>query len=522
MIEEEKCDFRFINEPLKNRLKKNSITNILYFVLTLPIIFFITPLILKYVGKEAYGIWVIAGTILIFVELFTNMQMSAAVSILIPKYDVNKNKKDLNEICNTLVFFYFLTSVLVFVLYFFFKGNIINLFFNVEKNSVETVNFVLTASIYLFLINFVISGFVYFMNGFNVFYINSIMHIITGYVRAGLMVFVLFAGYGIKGIVIVQMTTTLAETIILVFFAKVIFPPLKIGLKYVNFEKFKTMFNVGSRLFFSRVATQINNNVDKLILGYFLNPVMTAYYQIGSSIAKGITNIPEILGLYSLLPAASELKNKNQNNKIPVLYNRVNKYIFFVALFLCSGFIIFGREFINLWLGRGYNEAYMVLRILSIAYTLGVAGYAAMNLLNGMEKINETMTVSIVCAIINVMLSIVLTKFYGLKGAAVGTLISMGISAVWFYLLFYKIIKCHLNLVEIFIKPLLCILAAFCINFLIELKIITYSNWMLFFVKIFIFSVIYFFMSYFVVRQFDDYDRDIIKSYNPLSKLKRG
>ncbi|MCX8093087.1 MAG: polysaccharide biosynthesis C-terminal domain-containing protein [Candidatus Goldbacteria bacterium] len=511
--------FKFIEEPLKERLKKNSITNILYFILTFPLLFFLTPLILKYVGKEVYGIWVLTGTILIFIELFANMQMSSSVSILVPKFDPQKEEKDINEICNTLIVFYFVISVIVGVLYLFFKNDIISIFFKIDKQNIETTHFILTVSIYFFLINFIITGFAYLMGGFNIFYINNILHIIIGYIRAALMVFVLFTGYGIKGIVIVQMTTTLFESIILAFFTKMVFPPLRIGFKYFSLTKLKIMLGISIKLLFSRIAVQINNNIDKLILGYFLNPVIIAYYQLGSGIAKYITSVPEMLGVSSLLPAASELKTKKQSEKIIILYNRVNKYIFFIALLLCSGFIIFGREFINLWLGKGYDDAYIALTILSIAYTLGVAGLVAMNLLNGMEKINETMTVSIICAIINIILSVILTKFYGLKGAAFGTLISMGLGAILYYILFYKIVQSHLNLIDVLIKPLVCILLAFVCNYFIEKQIGENINWILFFGKIIIFSIIYFLMANFVVRQFDDYDRDIIKNYIPFLKI---
>jgi O-antigen/teichoic acid export membrane protein len=511
-------NFKFIEEPLKERLKKNSIANILFFILSLPIFFFLTPLILKYVGKEVYGIWVLTGTILTFIELFTNMQMSSAVFMLIPKYDIRKEEKDINEICNTLVIFYLFVSIVVAILYFIFRENFINVFFKVNRNNIEVVNFVLSVSVCFFLINFVMTGFVYILGGFNIFYINSIFHIIIGYIRAGLIIVILVAGYGIKGIVIVQMTTILFETIILAFFTKVFYPPLKIGFKYFNFNKLKIMFNIGIKLLFSKIAVQVNNNIDKLILGYFLNPVIITYYQLGAGIAKYISNVPEMLGLYSLLPAASELKSKNQNEKIVILYNRINKYIFFIAFLLCSGFIIFGREFINLWLGSDYNDAYVALAILSIAYTLGIAGFAALNLLNGMEKINETMIVSVICAIVNIILSIVLTKYYGLKGAAAGTLVSMGAGAIMYYFLFYKIVKSHLNIIDVFLKPLICVVVGAGFNYLVEIKISVPSNWILFFGKAVIYTIVYFFTSYFIVKQFDNYDKEIIKSYIPFFK----
>jgi len=512
--------WKFLDEPLKERLKKNSITNILYFILTFPILFFITPLIIKYVGKELYGVWVLTGTILVFVELFANMQMSSAISILIPKFDAKKQGKDINEFCNTLFFFYFFISVLFLIIYFLFKEDIINIFFKVDKSYFGLVSFILTFSMCLFFMNFVLLGITYVLGGFNIFYINNIMHIIIGYLRAGLMVFVLFSGFGIKGIVIVQMTTILFETIILVFFTKIVFSGLKIGINYFSLDKLKIMFNMAFKLLFSRIAVQFNNNIDKLILGYFLNPVVIAYYQLGAGIAKYITSIPEMLGLASLLPAASELKAKNQNEKIAILYNRVNKYIFFVAILLCSGFIIFGKDFINLWLGEGFYDAYVALSVLSIAYTLGIAGFAAMNLLNGMEKINETMVVSIITAILNIILSILLTKFYGLKGAATGTLISMGVGSILFYILFFKIVRIHLNIIDVFIKPVICVIIAYGCNYLIELRIVLKMNWMVFSGKTILFSIIYILAAYFVVSLFDNYDKDIIKNYLPFLKSK--
>jgi O-antigen/teichoic acid export membrane protein len=240
---------------------------------------------------------------------------------------------------------------------------------------------------------------------------------------------------------------------------------------------------------------------------------MAAFYQIGSSISKYITQVPEMLGLFSLLPAASELKARGMMDKIKVMYDRVNKYMFYGALFLMSGIVMFGKEFTKLWLGDGYESAYVVMMVLSAGYTYSLIGYASMHILNGLEKTKETMTVSMISAFINIVLSALLTWKFGLNGALAGTTISIVIGASLLYGLFYRILGHRLDIAGIFIKPAVSALAGFGVIFLIETTVITASAWPLFFAKASIFTAVYFVMTVFVFRHFDGYDIELLKGF---------
>jgi O-antigen/teichoic acid export membrane protein len=123
--------WKHIDEPLKERLKKNTISNIAYFVLTFPIMFIITPMILKHVGKEAYGVWAIAGTVIAFLD-FIGLQTPTALSVFIPKIDPKKNSGQINELLNTLFVFYMAVAVITAAAYFCFKNTLILSIFKVE------------------------------------------------------------------------------------------------------------------------------------------------------------------------------------------------------------------------------------------------------------------------------------------------------------------------------------------------------------------------------------------------------
>ena len=426
-------NWSYIDDTLKNRMKKNTIANAVFFILSFPVFFIATPIILKFTGKGAFGIWALTGTLLVFVELIGGLQVPTAISVLVPKVDPKKQPDEINKLVNTMFFFFLFMAAIMAGAYFFAEPFIIKAFFKVDAGLIETARFVLGFSVYAFLINFVMLGFGYLMGGFNLFYILSIMHTISTYVRTGLMIAALYAGFGIKGVVVAQMGVLLLETIVTLVYLKIAFPPLGFGLKYFSLEKLRSLLGLGLKLLVAKSGPLVNSNIDKLVLGYFLNPVMTAYYQIGGNISKYISQVPEMLGLFSLLPAAAELKARGMMEKIRVMFDRVNKYTFFLAMLLMTGIIIFGREFIRLWVGEGYDNAYVVMMALAAGYTMGLFGYVPMNILNGLERTKSTMLASAVSAVLNISLSAFLTWKFGLYGALAGTLISITASSIMLY-----------------------------------------------------------------------------------------
>jgi O-antigen/teichoic acid export membrane protein len=509
--------WRFIDEPLKERLKKNTVSNILFFILTFPLMFIVTPLILKYTGKEAYGVWAITVTILAFLE-FIGLQTPTALSIFIPKFDPKKQFKEINELVNTLFVFYLISAIVVAGIYFGVQETIIKSMFKVDARLLSDARFILTVSVLLYLSNFVLMAYAFIATGFNLFYPANIMHTIIGWLRLGAMAAALIAGYGIKGVAIIQTLSLIVETLVLNIWMKIVYPPLEFNPFLFKFSKLKELLGLSVKLFLTRLAVVVNYNVDKLVLGFFINPVTVAYYQIGASITRYISTVPDMLGNISLIPAASELKSKNQSEKIFSLYSRINKYMFFLGVFLTGAILAFGKEFVMLWLGPGYDTVYTVMIFLSFAYCASLLGTPAMNILNGLEKVNSPMMVAGLTALLNITLSIVLVKYYGLLGALIGTAVSMSAGSIAMYILFYNHTKRQINFFEVLIKPSISVLAAAAVIYFLNPYLT--GGWIRFFIKAMLFGAIYLASSFFVVKQFDLYDIDIIKGYIPFIKKK--
>ena len=66
-------------------------------------------------------------------------------------------------------------------------------------------------------------------------------------------------------------------------------------------------------------------------------------------------------------------QEENGLQKVSDLFIRVGRATFFVILLVLSGFIIFGREFLLVWVGEGYEAAYWVAIIVMLPFSVDLA-----------------------------------------------------------------------------------------------------------------------------------------------------
>lgn len=508
-----KNPWRFIEEPFNEKIKKNSFTNMLHFALTLPLVFIITPMIIQYTGREAYGIWAITGAVLVFLE-YMALQTPAAVNIDVPRYNPKTESEKINETLNTLFVFFLALAAAAALLFVFFKEDILSSFFRAGADMMAEASFVLSFSVFAWLFNLVLLSFAYLSGGLNTFYPCSILRIFIGYIRVGLMAAALLAGYGIKGVAVVQMGTIILETLLIIVWMKIIFPPLSFNPFLFRLEKLGRLVKLGVKLVAIRLAGAISLNADKLILGYFLNPVYVAYYQIGAGISRYVSAIPEIIGSASLAPAVSGLKEKNETQRIFGVFDRMLKYILTGGVFVAAGIIFFGREFIYLWLGEGYETSYRVMSALAAAYCAGLIVIPMQHILNGLEKMNRLMAVAAVSAVLNIGLSVYLTSKYGINGALVGTAAAITAGAIMTYVLFWKVTGHRLRHKELFVMPVLSAFAAYAPVFVfMEIFPGLGASWPVFIVKAFLFSALFAVFEMKVFRHIDEYDTGVMRRF---------
>ena len=119
------------------------------------------------------------------------------------------------------------------------------------------------------------------------------------------------------------------------------------------------------------------------------------------------------------------------------LFIKVGRLQFLILSFIVSAFVAFGRQFINLWAGPGYEEAYYVALLTMIPVTLPLIQNTGLNMLYAMNKHQFRSSVYAVIAATNVVLTFWWVENFGMIGAAAATCLAYIVGHVfimnWFY-----------------------------------------------------------------------------------------
>jgi len=135
---------------------------------------------------------------------------------------------------------------------------------------------------------------------------------------------------------------------------------------------------------------------------------------------RGVTT-----GMAALTPRFSHLEGVADRNKICDLLLRS----LWVSAALAAGgailLLLCGRPFLEFWVGAEFNEAAPVLSVLAISYAFALSQNPTVRVFYAINKHHFFAVLAVAEAILNLGLSLVLVRYYGIIGVAIGTAVPM-------------------------------------------------------------------------------------------------
>lgn len=199
----------------------------------------------------------------------------------------------------------------------------------------------------------------------------------------------------------------------------------------------KGILGFSAAIILGAVADQIFWHTDQLILGYMYGTAVVAIYSVGSQIVNAYVPLGGAISSV-FLPRVSEIWHKDHNlTALSDLFIRVSRLSLYPLLLVLTGFFIFGQSFLRLWAGPGYGVAYWVAVIELTPFTIDVMQNIGLTILQVMNKYTFRAYVFFVAAVLNVVLTIALSRQYGALGAAIASgitlLLCSGFVVNWYY-----------------------------------------------------------------------------------------
>ena len=205
---------------------------------------------------------------------------------------------------------------------------------------------------------------------------------------------------------------------------------VKISIKKWNKNLAKEVIFFTSSLFLMSIINQFNSNVDNIVLGFFSTTSIVGLYSCAMQIYTMYSSLSTAIQEAYLPSISQKVFSGSTNKEITqslVEPSRMQVCILFLAL---SGFLLFGREFFELWIGESYSKSeidscYLICLLIMASATLQLFQNTTTCVLKAKNMMRGRVIIIGISTLLNFVLTLILVPIYGMYGAAIGTAISM-------------------------------------------------------------------------------------------------
>lgn len=494
---------------MNNQKRTGAILNYVNIILSTVTALLFTPIILKYMGKQEYGLYSIVASIVAYFSVldfgFGNAMVRYASRAKALKND--SESKNINSIFFVLYLVMgVITAIIGIIIYRKFDTIFASSLSLEEIIKARRIMVVLVINIIL---TFPLSVFSSYVTASEKFIFPRVVNAIRLIIYPLIMYPLLISGYKSLAMVIVLTALNIFSLLLDVYYCFVkLKMKMTLNIKKIDFGATKEIFSYSFFVFLNLIVDSVFNNTDQVILGIFCGTSVVAIYAVANQIKIVYNNLSTaISGVF--LPSLSKIiALGNKNNETSKIFIKVSRLQIYLLLLILSGFYIFGMNFLNLWVGDGYTDSYYIVLWLISFSIVPLSQNIGISVLQAMNKHRFRSVVYIIIAIVNVIISIPLAKIYSGIGAAIGSAIATLLGQVIVMnIYYYRVAKLDIpkywhNLMKISIPV---IITAALIKKLLSL----YSfSWMTLMLAVLIYSIIY--VVYIWVVHTDMYERGLV------------
>ncbi|MGL5903639.1 MAG: oligosaccharide flippase family protein, partial [Cetobacterium sp.] len=241
-------------------------------------------------------------------------------------------------------------------------------------------------------------------------------------------------GFGLISVTISTVLLGLMVSTFDVFYAKHL--GMRVNFKKFDFKILREIFNYSFYIFLNIIIDRVYWGTDRVIIGKYIGVEAVGIYSIASIFNQLYMNFSTAISGV-LFPKINRLIVQNKHDEISNLFIRVGRLQYIILGLISSGFILFGKDFIYLWLGEGYSEVYKIALLIMIPSTVPLIQNIGIAIMQARNKHQFRSIVYLVIAIANVIISIMLVKEYGSIGCAIATGISFVIGHIVIMNIYY-------------------------------------------------------------------------------------
>lgn len=396
-----------------------------------------TPIMLRLLGQSEYGLYQLVYSVVSYLSLLS-FGFSASYMRFYSRAKAQEDEDEVSRLNGMFTVIFLVITAVCVLCGFVMLANIEVIFAGgLTTAEYSTARILLALMVLNLALTFPNSVFDAFTSAHERFFFQKLLVCLQNILNPFLALPLLVMGYGSIGMVCVTSFLTIAKLVVNVWYSlkrlhiHFIFRGFKFGL-------LKEMWIFTFFIFLNQIIDQINWSVDKFLLGRLAGTTAVAVYGLGGQIntmylqfSTSISNV--------FVPKVNKIVATSDNNDgLTKLFTKIGRVQFIVLGLILTGFVFFGKSFMNFWGGEGYGDSYYVALWLILPVTVPLIQNLGIEIQRAKNKHKARAVVYFFIAIANVFISIPLIKQFGPIGASIGTAISLFAGNILFMNWYYQ------------------------------------------------------------------------------------
>lgn len=397
-----------------------------------------TPVMLRILGQEEYGLYKLSGSITSYLGLIS-FGLGAAITRYLIKAQIEQGEEEERKVLGLFVKIFRIIALITI-------GAGIALALNIGIWYSESLTpghlFQMRILVILFAantaVNFYSAPYISIVNAYERFLFLQLMAILGTCLAPLLNLIALFLGYASIGLAVSSLIATIAFRIAFYVYVNRIMGIRPIFAKMPK-PYIKEVLSFSFWIFLSGVTNQLYDATDTAMIGAMplLGATAVAVYNIGMTFNSMICSINT--GISSLLiPKANKMAiggcNPSELTDTAIRMGRIQALI--ISLFI-FGFVTFGRQFIHFYAGDGYAESYWIAVVCMIPCSIPLVQSFCLNIMIARNKNKFRALTYLFIAVINVIATWYMLRIMGVLGGAFASAVSLiighGFIMNWYY-----------------------------------------------------------------------------------------
>jgi O-antigen/teichoic acid export membrane protein len=371
-------------------------------------------------GQAEYGLFVLATSTISYIGIL-NFGLGNAVIRYISKFRAIGDQQGESSLYGMFCILYALLGLLALI-----AGMILTTFAgyffagSLQTEEVAKLKILMFISVINLAFTIGLGAFNFIINAHERFVFQKVMMIVGGIGSPLITWPFLLKGYDSITVITISTIVNIFITFLNLYFCIGVLR-IKVTFMKIEMKLVKEVLFFSSFLFLNLIVDKIYWSTDQIILGVYSGTIAVSIYSLGASFSGYFSGFSYAICSVFLSRVSAMTARDATDKELSDLFIKIGRIQYILLSFALSGFVVFGYEFIDLWIGKEYEQSYTIALLIAIPLTISLMQEIGNIILQAknIQKFKSVLYLAV--AVFNVLLSLLFVRWWGAVGCAIAT-----------------------------------------------------------------------------------------------------